>query len=154
MAKVEEVNTIHAPIEEVFAALTDPRRAMEWNPSILEVRDISGPLQEGTTWRQTAVLAGKRAQLDCRVSAYQPPHRGVIEVTGGQQGRVWTQCEPVEGGTRVTQGIEFALPGGLLGGLAAGPITGMVRGELQRAMRRQRETLEAEAGGNDGSGTA
>jgi len=38
---VIETIEIRAPREAVFAAITDPRRTMEWNSNILEVGSLS-----------------------------------------------------------------------------------------------------------------
>lgn len=154
MAAVEETDEIRAPVGVVFAALTDPERAADWNPDIVRVWDISGPIGPGATWRQDVMMAGRMMRLQCRVMEYEPPRRGLIQVTGDQQGRVWTVCEPVRGGTRVTQGIEFQAPGGMLGALMGGAVSGIVRRELQGAMKRQKAALEGESGGQGGSGTA
>ena len=42
MAKVERSFTINAPIEKVFAYITDPANEMEYIPSVTDIRDIIG----------------------------------------------------------------------------------------------------------------
>lgn len=153
MTVVEESIDIRGPIDTVFATVTDPRRAPEWNPSVVEVTDFSGyPIQPGTTWQQVIMILGKPARVRCRVSEYVPPHSGVIEVSGAQRGRIWTRCQAAGGVTRVTQGMDFVPPGGVMGRLGVTVMKGRIRQELYKTMTRQRDALEA-GRGNDGSGT-
>lgn len=147
MTAVEESILIRAPIGPVFTALTDPRRSVEWNPSIVELGDVSGPVREGTIWRQTVMMMGRPMKLNCRVERYFPPQEGVIAISGDQRGQVWTRCVPSPEGTWVTQGIDFEPPGGMLGRLMSGAIAPAIKRELVQTMRRQKEVLEGESGG-------
>ena len=149
MASVEETIDIAAPVDRVFSALTDPRRTTEWNMNVLEVKDISDSVpREGTTWTQVTLVSGRPAHLTCRVTVYRPPHEGTLEISGDYKGRTWSVCKPNGAGTRVTQGVEFTLPGGLLGRMATGFATRLMRNELKETMARQRAILEEEAAKN------
>lgn len=149
MASVEETADIAVPVDRVFSALTDPRRTTEWNKNVLEVQDISDDVpREGTTWTQMTLVSGRPARLTCRVTVYRPPHEGVLEISGDYKGRTWTVCKPNGAGTRVTQGIEFTLPGGPLGRMASGLVSRLMRNELRDTMARQRAVLEEESTGN------
>lgn len=141
---IERTIEINAPIERVFAALTDPRRGPEWNPNIVDVRDVTTPMGEGATWRQTILVAGRPQHMSVRVSRYAPPTEGELQVTGDQTARIWTRAQDLGGRTRVTQGMDFAPPGGALGGLIGGMAKAMVARELEQAMQRQRAQLEGE----------
>lgn len=147
MPIVEQSIDIQAPIDVVFDALTDPRRTQEWNPNIVEVSGVTYPLREGSSWRQVALVLGKPANLSCRIVRFLPPHEGVLEISGDQRARAWTRCESLGSSTRVTQGIDFAPPGGRLGKLAGGLARPAVQYELHQTMTRQRAILEAEFGG-------
>ena len=152
MITVEHSISIHAPIDRVFAALTDPRRAPEWNPSVIEVTDFSGyPVREGSTWRQLTSIAGRQMSLHARVIRYVPPSEGLIEISGDQRGRVWTLCRAEGDVTIVTNGVAIEPPGGMMGRLAGPMIQGVMARELARSTERQRETLEREAYGGPGS---
>jgi hypothetical protein len=153
MTVVEESIDITGPIASVFATVTDPRRAPEWNPSVVEVDNFSGyPIQPGTTWEQVVMVLGKPMRLLCRVTEYAAPHSGVIEVSGAQRGRIWTRCQALGDVTRVTQGMDFIPPGGMLGRLGVSVMKGRIQQELYKTMIRQRDALEI-GRGNDGSGT-
>lgn len=154
MPAVEEVIEIRAPAAAVFEALTDPRRAAEWNPSIVRVSNISGSMGIGASWDQEMVMGGRVMRLHCQVVRWAPPHEGLIAVSGDQQGQVWTRCDPLPIGTRVTQGISFNPPPGMLGGLLGGAIGHVIQRELRATMSRQRAALQVEAGGTSGPGTS
>jgi uncharacterized protein YndB with AHSA1/START domain len=152
---VQESTEIKAPIGDVFAAVTDPHRAGEWSPRVVEISEVSPyPPREGTTWRQTAGLAGQTATMTCRIVRFDPPREGVLEIVGGDLGgRLTTRCQDVAGRTRVDQVLEFNVPGGIKGRMmsaAAGP---MLHREMSHALARLRETLEREAGGGHGPGS-
>jgi uncharacterized protein YndB with AHSA1/START domain len=153
MPIVEHSIDISAPIDVVFAQVTDPRRAAEWAPGVLEITDVSGPLGPGATWVQKVSMLGRHESIKCRVVRYEPPYFGEIEVTGDQSGRLWTRCEEVAGSTRLTQGAEFGNPAGRLGAVAGVAARSLIKRELHAAMKRQRATLEREAGGADGART-
>ena len=156
MPTVEGSITVHAPLAQVFAAVTDPCRAPEWSPRIVEVSNISPyPVQEGTSWRQTAGMGGQTATMQCRIVKLDPPTTGVLEISGGDQnGRLTTRCSEVPGGTHVSQTLDFQVGSGLKGKMMATVAGPMLQREMSGALKRLRDTLEQEAGGNDGSRTA
>jgi uncharacterized protein YndB with AHSA1/START domain len=155
MTVIEERIDIRAPIGVVFAALTDPRRAPEWNPNIIEVKLLSGlPIGEGTRWRQVTVVLGKHTNLVCRIVRFRPPYEGTLEISGEFRSTIQTICREVDGATQVTQRMEFTVPGGMFGRMAANVARMALRREVVHGMERQRAALEREAGGSDGPGTA
>jgi hypothetical protein len=152
MARVEESIDIAAPIEDVFAAITNPRRTPEWNAAIVEVSHVSDPqTRVGTTWRQVARYAGRTVTFHCRVDEYDPPHEGVLDVKGDYEARIVTLCESVEKQTRLVQSIDFAAPTGIRGRMEMAVVQPMIRHEMRRTMARQKEILEREVERNDGS---
>jgi uncharacterized protein YndB with AHSA1/START domain len=152
MVQIQESVDIRAPIDRVFEALTDPRRGPEWNPNLVNVRDIiPEPVQVGTTWKQTVMMAGRSIDLTCRVIRLEAPRAGALEVTGAHGGRITTDCAEMDGMTRVTQTIEFEPPKGVFGKMAGGFVSNAVRREMARSMDRQKLTLELEYGAQSGS---
>jgi uncharacterized protein YndB with AHSA1/START domain len=146
MPVVEHSADIRAPIDAVFDLLTDPRRSSEWNPNVVDVRDVQLPVDVGSTWRQTAIAVGRQMNLLCRVVRFERPHYGEVEISGDQRGRIWTVCQEGPGVTHVTQGIEFEVPGGMLGRLMGGVAGPMMERELVQTMERQRAALEGNGG--------
>ncbi len=152
MPTIEDSIEIKAPVGEVFAALTDPHRTGEWNPNIIEVRDITeGTMREGTSWRQIAMIAGRKVNLTCRIQRFEPPYLGELDIAGDQRGRVLTVCRETSEGTQVTQSLEFVPPGGMLGQMASTMLQPMLRRELTQTLARQRDILEREEGAKSGT---
>jgi len=146
---------VKAPIEAVFGAVTDPRRTLDWNPGLVEVADVAGlPPGIGTSWRQVAHYAGRTVSLTCRVVAFSPPHVGVLDVTGDYEGKVTTRCQPADGGTLLSQTIEFTPPSGIRGRLAMAVAHPLIAREVSHTLHRQKVILEREAGGADESGSS
>lgn len=147
MPSVEQSVDIRAPITLVFAAVTDPRRAGEWNPHIVEIRDLApGPIGEGSSWRQKASMAGQTVDVTCRIVRFNPPYEGVLEISGDQQARITTTCRPNGSQTRLTQVLEFSAGGGLKGAMMARIAQQLIQREMSQSLSRARDTLEREAG--------
>jgi hypothetical protein len=75
----------------------------------------------------------------------------VLEVSGDQRGKITTQCSEIDGGTRVTQTLDFTPPGGIFGQMAGGMIANAIRREMIRTMDRQRNIIEEESRAHSGS---
>ncbi len=146
MGEITETVDIMAPIDQVFAALTDPRRGQEWNPAISGIDGITpGPTRIDTQWHQSTHIAGRPVKLVCRITDLQPPNYGVLEISGDQRGVITTNCSVINGGTRVSQTLNFVPPGGIFGQMTGGFISNAIRREMMRTMERQRTIIEAEA---------
>ncbi|GAC1324592.1 MAG: hypothetical protein NVS2B16_27670 [Chloroflexota bacterium] len=154
MPRFEEYLDIRAPIAAVFDAVTDPKRGMEWNPNIIDVSAISVyPVREGSTWLQTVSVQGRPVEMQCRIETFHPPYEGTLQVTGAHQATIWTRCEPQGAMVRVTQTMEFVMPGGKLGAFASGLVKNALKREVARALQRQHDALEKEYGTGDEPGT-
>jgi uncharacterized protein YndB with AHSA1/START domain len=155
MGQIRETIDIKAPIDRVFTALTDPSRASDWNPAVTNVQGVgAGPVQSGTQWSLSAMVAGRTVNLVCRITRLEPPAWGVLEVTGDHRGKITTQCSEIAGGTRVIQTLDFTPPGGILGQMAGGMISNAIRREMMRTMERQRGIIEQESHAESGSRTS
>lgn len=152
MPYFEQAIEIHAPVDRVFAALTDPKRGYDWNPNIVDVSDIEAyPAQEGTSWRQVIMVAGRVTKLQCQIVQWDPPRQGELRVSGDQRATIWTRCTAHDDDTRVVQAMEFAVPGGALGKLAEGMIRGALQREVKQTLQRQKQILEREHREESGS---
>jgi uncharacterized protein YndB with AHSA1/START domain len=152
LPRVKESVDIRAPIDRVFATITDPRRSGDWNPNVVGIEGLSeGAVRQGTSWTQYVLIAGRRARLTCRISAYRAPFAGVLDISGDQNAVVSTRCEATGGMTRVTQTLDFKPPGGRLGALAGGTLTPVLHREVKRALERARAAIEQEALESHGS---
>lgn len=121
MGRVRESIDIDAPLEVCWALNADAARLTEWNKSILEVRDVSGPLdQVGTTYTGVVKAMGRKFDGRNEVIAVEPMKS--IETAGsgvgGAKAKVHVDFARRGQGTRVTVTIDYELPGGLFGGIA------------------------------------
>jgi uncharacterized membrane protein len=121
MGRVRGSIDIAAPLEVCWALNADGSRLTEWNQSILEVRDVSGPLDRvGTTYTGVVKAMGRRFDGRNEVTAVVPMKSVDTAGTGvgGAKATVHVEFEPRGQGTRVTVTIDYDLPGGLFGGIA------------------------------------
>lgn len=105
------VETIGAPLEEVFAYMADFNRDPEWKAYCLSSERISGDGSKGTRFEYVAKAFGRTQRRPAVVTEFVSNAYIAFEVTdeeGGVSG--WRRFERVEGGTRVTVGFEVDLP--------------------------------------------
>lgn len=127
---------VGAPVEDVYAYLTDPARRPEWQSSLRAIADLRGDGGVGTTWRDvTAVGARPR-----------------MEITDAQPGRSWAErgtwheiaatlrldFAAIPTGTRVTATVDLTTPPALLpaGWVLRRLAPYALRSDLRRAARQ------------------
>ena len=93
---------ISAPIEQVYAYVTDLKRHPEWSNNKMEITVHDEPIAVGTTF-ETAIKAFGKETASCKVTEMQPPTRFVYECDNKMSGYWrWTMTlEPIAGGTRL-----------------------------------------------------
>src|SRR5579859_541712 len=108
MVRVEENATINRPIEEVFAYMSDIERQPEWVSTLTSSQKTgSGPTGVGTTYRQGVKFLGRRMEMDCEVSAYEPPTLFAFRATTGpMRMEMRMTLVPNGSGTTLTQVAE------------------------------------------------
>jgi uncharacterized membrane protein len=121
MGHISESVDVDAPLELCWAINADASRLTEWNPAIIEVRDVSGPLDRvGTTYTGVIRAMGRRFDGRNEVTHVEPMKSVDTAGTGvaGAKARVRAEFARRGEGTRVTVSIDYDLPGGLFGGIA------------------------------------
>jgi uncharacterized membrane protein len=121
MGRVRESIDIDAPLELCWALNADASRLTEWNKAILEVRDVTGPLDRvGTTYTGVVKAMGRKFDGRNEVIAVEPMKS--IDTAGsgvgGARAKLHVEFERRGKGTRITVTIDYDLPGGLFGGIA------------------------------------
>lgn len=113
--------TIDAPVEKVFAYLSDPKRSPTFVPGLNRISNLSDP--EPKTGRQWEwefnwfglILSGKS---EC--TAYEPSSLYQFQTKGGAAS-TWTyRCDPDDGKTRVTLEVDYEPPQSVVAQVAAG----------------------------------
>jgi uncharacterized membrane protein len=121
MGRISESIDIDAPVEVCWALNADASRLTEWNRAILEVRDVTGPLDRvGTTYTGVIKALGRRFDGRNEVTHVDPMRSVDTSGTGvgGAKARLHVDFARQGTGTRVTVSIDYELPGGLFGGIA------------------------------------
>lgn len=106
--RFDAAEVIDAPAERVFDALLDLDAAQQWIPGVVHIeRMSSGPLDEGSEWRETRKLFGREATEQFELVELDRPHRIELRVDGakGSSGcgeYLFTyRLGPASGGTEV-----------------------------------------------------
>lgn len=141
--KVEVSTFIKAPVEQVFAFVTDFENGPKWLSAQREARTSGGPLRVGLTVTEVAVFMGRRIETTSTVIDYESNRRVVFSLdSAAARGEVHRTFEPVREGTRFTENLE--LHWRALSRLA-GPIAdAMVRRLRRRDVQRLKHLLESE----------
>jgi uncharacterized membrane protein len=121
MGRISRGINIHAPLDVCWELNADATRLTEWNPSILEVRDVTGRLDKvGTTYTGVISAMGRRFPGRNVVTRVEPNRLVETEGTGvaGAKARLLVTFEARGDVTRVIVTIDYDLPGGIFGGIA------------------------------------
>ena len=121
MGHVRLTSHIEVPPETAFALAIDAKRVPEWNTTVVEVKDVSGPLDHvGASYTEILKIAGRRLEGRWKVSRVERP--GLLEFTGtapgGGKSTIVNRFEPAGTGTAYHLELEYELPGGFVGGIA------------------------------------
>lgn len=113
MAHGERSVTIDAPLELVFAIVSDPRLNPEWSQMFVATELTShGPVGVGTTFRATARILGRRVEAESIITEYEANRRACVRTTTGPVPTSGCRIvEPVDGGTRLTQTFDAEVGG-------------------------------------------
>ena len=99
---------INAPIETVFDAVTDLRKAEERIEAIVKMEVLTdGPIGVGTRFRETRVMFGKEATEEMEIGSFDRPNG--YTVTAESHGCKYLsgfRLEEVDGGTTITMTFE------------------------------------------------
>jgi len=104
---------VNAPVEQVFAYVTDLKRHPEWSNNKMEMKVEGGPVGVGTTF-ETVVAAFGKETTKGKVVEMQAPALFAYECDTSSSGYWrWTMTlEPIPGGTRLHHKSEgLRVPG-------------------------------------------
>ena len=117
MASWKDSILIHAPPEDVFAYVDDPRELPTWLPSMIEVRNVIGS-GLGQQYEYTYKMGGLQLRGTNIVIEYVPNERGLHQVIG-MISALWDySVEPHPEGTLLNIEVEYSIPIPVLGRLA------------------------------------
>lgn len=149
MPSVTVHRTIAAPAERVFAIATDLPNLARTVSGIEAVEVLTdGPIGEGTRWRETRMMFGKRATEEMWITGFDPPRSLVVEAEShGAHYRSEFRFEPEDsGGVRATL-VFSARPATFAGrvfSVLGGALFGIVRKTLERDLEDVKRAAETE----------
>ena len=141
MAKIEKSITINAPVEEVFAYVDDPMSQLEYLPSMVEVKDVTGQ-GVGAHYRWTFKMAGLRFEGETTMTEYTPNERMVVQSKGGIVSTWNWTFTPEDGGTKINLTVEYTVPIPVLGKLGEALVLKQNEREADQAMANIKAKLE------------
>jgi hypothetical protein len=149
MLRVSETAIIPRPVDEVFAAASDPLKQLEWDPATMKrVEKLTpGPLGRGSRYRAAFKVMGT---VEYDFPDFDPPRRFShrTRLPMGEMRHTFI-VEPVPQGTRLTQ--EGELRPTLLGRLMQPLMARMLRRRFRTVAQELSEYLEAAPRGAPGT---
>ncbi|MGQ0568502.1 MAG: SRPBCC family protein [Armatimonadota bacterium] len=115
MAHVRGSILIRAPIEKVYAYLSDLPRMSDWCAPVVEARWLHRTSNIVDSKAEMVVkVAGERIPSEMVVLKADPPHHFSVRAITGVMGTYTWTLEPAPGGSLVTRTIDWALPPSIL----------------------------------------
>lgn len=150
MGHVRESVHIEAPPETAWQLGRDPIRIPEWNTTAIEVKDVSGPLdQAGSRFTVVSKIAGRPLDVTWQVDKVDAPRHAETSATtpGGGHARQVIDYEPDGNGTRVTVDLEYELPMGWFGEMLNKLVAErMIARDVRHSSENFKALVEEEAG--------
>ena len=143
MAKLVRSITIQAPVDRVFAYISEPANQVEIWPSMVEVTDVERLPDGGYTHGWVYKMAGVRLKGSTETVEFLPNQRFVEETKGGIQSILTWTFEPEDGGTRLTVETEYKVPIPVLGRMAEALIVKMNEREGELVLANLKARMEA-----------
>ncbi len=141
MPKLNNSINISAPVEKVFAYITDPLTITEWLVGATEVTDVTGSgVGQHYHWKYN--MLGVPLRGETTVSEYVPNERRVTDSKGGAIS-TWTfTFAPHEGGTKLDLELDYTIPVPVLGKLAEQLVLKRNQREADLSMQNIKQRLE------------
>lgn len=148
MVHIERSVLFHAPVQRVFAVVTNIPDTPQWVLMMTEATvDSSKPMAVGTTFVEKHELLGQSAVFEKVVTVYEAPYRYAVKSTSGPAAHTMAfTFEPVENSTRFSLAIDTELPVGLPGFLGLGDVLQSIAEEhMDGDLRRLKKIVEQPA---------
>ncbi len=141
MPKINNSINISAPVEKIFAYLSDPMNTPEWFVGMTEVTDVSGS-GVGQHSRWTYSMIGIPFHGDSKITEHVPNERLVSKQEGGLTSIITWTFAPHEGETKLDMDIDYTIPVPVLGKLAEKVVFKRNQREAEMSLQNLKERLE------------
>ena len=142
MIKQESTQEINAPIQKVFALVTDFRKNAEWQDGVIEsTQTPDGPTQMGTNFKTVRTFLGQKLEATGEVTEFEPNKKFAFKSTSGPiKFNLMQTFESVSGGTKVTIHVEMEAGGFFK--LAEGALAGNMKKTFEDQAAKLKALLE------------
>jgi uncharacterized membrane protein len=141
MPKINNSINISAPVEKVFAYVTDPMSLPEWMVSLSNVTDVKGS-GVGQHYRWTYKMAGIPLRGETTITKHVPNEHLATESKAGIASAFTFTFASHEGGTKLDMDIDYTIPVPVLGKLAEKLVLKRNQREMELSMENLKEQLE------------
>jgi uncharacterized membrane protein len=142
MPKLNNSVNISAPVERVFAYVSDPTNLPEWMGSLSEVTDVTGSgVGQHYNWKYNMV--GIPLRGDSTIIELVPNERLATESKSGVENTFTFTFTPNESGTKLDLEVDYNIPVPVLGKLAEQLVLKRNRREAEMWVENLKERLEA-----------
>lgn len=140
--QIEASVEINAPVERVFAFVSDVERQPEWIGAVSSVSDLSpGPLQVGSTFQLALDFMGRQAEARQEITRLEPNQAITQATTSGPiSTEISITLEPSGSGTILRNVTQAEL--GSLGRFAGPLVTRTIKHQLETDLQTLRSILE------------
>ena len=142
MPTINSSTKINAPVEKVFAYVTDPTNLGEWMVGITEVKDVTGS-GVGQHHHWTYKMVGVPLHGETTISECVPNERWVTNSKGGATSIFAFTFAPHEGGTKLNVDIDYSIPIPVLGKLAEQLVLKRNQRDMDVSMENLKDNMEA-----------
>ena len=143
MARIEKTITINAPVEKVFDYVDDPTNLPEIWPSLIDVMDVERLPAGGTKFRWRYKMAGVRVEGTSEAIEFVVNQRTVSRNEGGVSSTITWVFEPEDGGTKVTNAVDYAVHVPVLRKLAESFLVRVNENEAEMILANLKARMEA-----------
>ncbi len=143
MIKLDSSDTIKAPVDRVFAYVTDFRTAAEWQDGVIEsTQTPDAPTQVGTKVKMIRLLMGQRVDGTGEVTEFVPNQKFAFKTVSGPVKLLLQQTfSSADGGTKVDTHMEMET-GGVLK-IAEPMVAGNMKQQMQDQAKKLKQILES-----------
>ena len=141
MPQVSNSVNISAPVEKVFAYVSDPTNLPEWMGSLSEVTNVTGSgVGQHYHWKYNMV--GIPLRGESTITELVPNERFATESKAGVENTFTFTFTPHESGTKLDLEVDYNIPVPVLGKLAEQLVLKRNRREAEMWMENLKERLE------------
>ena len=141
MKKVERSIAINAPVEKVFNYVTNPMKQIDWMPSMMDVKDVTGS-GVGQSHQWAYKMAGMLFKGESITTEYISNERVTTKSKGGITSTFTFDFQTLENGTKLDMGIEYEIPVPVVGKIAEKILLKRNEREADLAMTNIKEAME------------